>query len=137
MMKQTVIRAKKKKKVRQKKYSQSLKKEKEVRHRRIRGQESHTSSFLTFVQEPLPSSLKRLPEAPKHSLRSSLRIQQRFNNCRLNLCVLGRIIYQGFCFVWVFNGSAPAVHLGTEHSFNQQRVCSNPLGSFASPAGME
>lgn len=45
----------------------------------------------------------------------------------LNLCVLGRIIYRGFCFVWVFNGPAPAVHLGTDHSFNQQRVCSNPF----------
>lgn len=43
-------------------------------------------------------------------------IQQRLNNCMLNLCVLGRIIYQGFCFVWVFNGPVPAVHLGTDQS---------------------
>lgn len=51
----------------------------------------------------------------------------------LNLCALGRIIYQGFCFVWVFNGPAPAVHLGTDHSFSEQRVCGNPFGSLPFP----
>lgn len=82
------------------------------------------------MQEPLASSFKDYRKPQRSSLRSSLRIQHRSNNWVLNLCVLGGIIYQGFCFVWVFNGPAPAVHLGTDHSFSQQRVCSDPFGSF-------
>lgn len=89
--------------------------------------------FLTFVEEPLASSFKDYRKPQRSSLLPFLRIQQRFNNCMLNLCALGRIIYQGFCFVWVFNGPAPAVHLGTDHSFSEQRVCGNPFGSLPFP----
>lgn len=124
MMKQTVISTKEDwiKEIQ----SEFGPKEKGILHR-MRGTEGPTM-FLNFCPRTFGLKLKDYPGSPKRAHSGFLRIQRRFNYCMLNLCVLGRIIYRGFCFVWVFNGPAPAVHLGTDHSFNQlERVCSNPF----------
>ena len=134
MMKQTVISTKEDsiKEIQ----SESQIKEKGIRHRRGEdGRANH--AFFNFCPRTLGLKFKDYPGSPKRAHSVSLRIQRRFNYCMLNLCVLGRIIYRGFCFVWVFNGPAPAVHLGTDHSFHQQRVCSNPFGSFPPPGRIE
>lgn len=99
----------------------------QMKEKTAQGRKSRIRCFKTLGAKP-PSFLKiarSTKAAPSLLLRGSS--QDLTIEREPNLCVLGRIIYLGFCFVWVFKEAAPAVHLGIEQGFNGWRVCFAPL----------